>query len=434
MDSNETRRSTTRRDFLKVAGMTTAGALVGGLAKSSAYAVAPARVIGANDRINVGHIGCGGRGQIGQGQAHLRLMKQNASQFNIKSVMVCDLYDRALQDSASLVGLSQSAAVKEYARVLDNKDVDAIVIATPEHWHFKIAMDALQAGKDIYLEKPMTRTVDQALKLYKAVKASDRIVQVGSQITSNPKWNVARQMIKDGKIGHLVWSQDSYCRNNKDGEWNLAVQSDMTPDHIDWKTWLGDCPKREFSAERFLRWRKYWDYSTGPISDLLPHRAHPLMLAMGAEWPKRVSCVGGKYVSTDDREVPDMATVTVEFPSGHIMTLFTSTVNQVGSPSMIRGNKATLYLSNPRQVELKPEAPYVDEVDPVTETIEGGFDNEPIDLHEKNFFDCVRSRKQPNCNLDLATPVMVAIGLAEPALRQSKVMLFDAEKLQVVNP
>jgi len=433
MDSRETPKSPARRDFLKVAGMTTAGALVSGIAKSSAYAVAPARVIGANDRINVGHIGCGGRGQIGQGQAHLRLMKQNASAWNIRSVMVCDLYDRALKDSAALVGLSESAAVKPYGKVLENKDVDAIVIATPEHWHYQIAMEALQAGKDIYLEKPMCRQVDQALKLYKAVKASDRIVQVGSHITSNPKWKIARQMIKDGKIGHLVWSQDSYCRNNKDGEWNLAVQSDMTPDHIDWNTWLGDCPKRPFSAERFLRWRKYWDYSTGPISDLLPHRAHPLMLAMGAEWPKRVSCVGGKYVSTDDREVPDMATVTVEFPSGHIMTLFTSTVNQQGLTPEIRGNKATLYLANPRAIELKPEEPYVDEIDPVTEMIQGDVANEPIDLHEKNFFDCVRNRQQPNCNVDLAAPVMVAIGLAEPALRQSKVMVFDPEKLQVVN-
>ncbi len=411
-----------RRDFLKVAGATTAGLMVGHLATSKRYAVAAPRVIGANDRINVGHIGCGG-----QGQAHIRLMKQQAAAFNIQQVAVCEIYEKRKNQAKEAAGVSDGQVFHDYRKVLENKDVDVVVIASPEHWHYIMATEALQAGKDIYLEKPMTRYVDEAIKLHRAVKKSDRIVQVGSQITSDEKWHRAAAMIKEGKIGKVVWSQDSYCRNSKEGEWNYSIDADASPQNLDWSAFLGPAPKREFDKERYFRWRKYLDYSAGIAGDLFPHRVHPLMFAIGAEWPARVTCVGGIYVQKD-REVPDTTIMTVDFPSGHTMLIAGCTANQVGLPSMVRGNKATMYLSG-NTIDIRPEQPYADEIDAVKEN--AGHGQERIEDHEKNFLDCVRSRKQPNCGVDHATPVMVTVGLGELACREGKTYQFDAQKLEV---
>src|SRR5579859_924705 len=149
---------TTRRTFLKQAGVATAGVLATGFARSSAYALAPSRVIGANDRIHIGHIGCGG-----QGSTHIRILKDQASDQNIQSIAVCDVYERRLNEAKATTG---GEAYRDYRRLLANPDVDVIWIATPEHWHAKMAIDSLEAGKHIYLEKPMTRYLDEALKLH----------------------------------------------------------------------------------------------------------------------------------------------------------------------------------------------------------------------------------------------------------------------------
>jgi len=222
---------TTRRTFLKQAGVATAGVLVTGIAKSSAYALAPSRVIGANDRIKIGHIGCGG-----QGSTHIRLLKEQASDQNIQSIAVCDIYERRLNNAKEVTG---GETYHEYRKLLENKDVDAVWIATPEHWHARMAIDSLEAGKHIYLEKPMTRYLDEALKLHSTAKRTGKVVQVGSQGCTDPKWHRANALIKEGKLGKVVWSQGSYCRNTPSGEWNYDIDKDASESNIDWAAFLG---------------------------------------------------------------------------------------------------------------------------------------------------------------------------------------------------
>jgi predicted dehydrogenase len=409
----------TRREFLKQASVATAGVLVTGLAKSSAYALAPSRVIGANDRIHIGHIGCGG-----QGGTHIRLLKDQATDQNIQSIAVCDIYERRLNEAKATTG---GQTYHDYRKLLENPDVDCVWIATPEHWHAHMAMDTLEAGKHIYLEKPMTRHLDEALKLHAAVKRSGKVVQVGSQGCTDPKWHRAADLIKQGKLGKIVWSQGSYCRNSVEGEWEYGIDKDASESNIDWAAFLGSAPKRPFDKERFFRWRKFWDYSAGITSDLFPHRLNPLMLALGAEYPTRVACTGGIYVHKD-REVPDTTTMIVDYPSGHTIVLAGCTANEQGIDDEIRGHKATMYLGG-NAIEIRPERPFSDEIEGLKEQIGTGED---IGAHERDFLLAVRTGKKPNCDVDLATPVQVAICMAEMSYRQNKMMRFDPEKMELM--
>jgi predicted dehydrogenase len=174
----------------------------------------------------------------------------------------------------------------DYREILERKDVDAVIIATPDHWHARMAIEAMDKGKDVYLEKPMTHTVEEAKRVYEKVKASGRILQVGSQTTSSDQWWKARKAIQDGMIGKLLMSQGSYHRNSTRGEWNGKIDAEAGPtasgdNYIDWKMWLGPAPSRPFNADRFFRFRKYWDYSGGIATDLFYHVMAPLNICWG---------------------------------------------------------------------------------------------------------------------------------------------------------
>jgi predicted dehydrogenase len=409
----------TRRTFLKQAGVATAGVLATGFARSTAYALAPGRVIGANDRIKFGHIGVGG-----QGGTHVRLLKEQASDQNIQSIAVCDIYDRRLNGAKQSTG---GQAYTDYRKLLENKDVDAIVIATPEHWHSRMAIDAMDAGKHLYCEKPMSRYLDEALKMHAAAKRTGVVVQVGSQGCTDPKWHRAGALIKEGKLGKIVWSQGSYCRNSLEGEWNYHIDEDATESNIDWAAFLGSAPKRPFDRERFFRWRKYWDYAAGITSDLFPHRLHPLLLAIGPEFPTRVSCTGGIYVHKD-REVPDTTHMIADFPSGHTIVIAGCTANEQGLEDMIRGHKATMYLGG-NGIEIRPERVFADEIEGSKEQIGTGED---IGAHERDFIAAIRTGKKPNCDIELATRVQVTISMAEMSYRQNKMMRFDGDKMELI--
>src|SRR5271166_6529600 len=250
-----------RRDFLKKAS--TVGLSLG-LAKSSfaARAMQSNRVLGANDRINIGVIGVGGRGMDDARSFQRFGEKNNACQI----VAVCDVYEKRKRLTAEQF---KCDGYLDYREVLARPDVDAVVIATPDHWHTKIALDAMDHGKDVYLEKPMCHTNEEIKQLVNTVKETKRVLQVGSQTTSADQWWKARKAIADGMIGPIIMSQGSYHRNSIEGEWNWKIDPDAGPDgkgdnYIDWKTWLGSAPKRAWDADRFFRFRKYWDYSAAP--------------------------------------------------------------------------------------------------------------------------------------------------------------------------
>jgi predicted dehydrogenase len=385
--------------------------------------MAPGRVIGANDRMRIAIIGVGGQG-FG---AHLKGLKGKAEANNIEVVGASDVYTPRLERARKeLEGHAPTIfCEKDYRRLLDNKDIDAVVVATPEHWHAPICLHAMDAGKHVYCEKPMTRHLNEAFALVDAQKRTGKVFQLGIQFTADPKMHAVGDFIRSGKIGKLVTGQSSYCRNaGPKGEWNYGIDQGAGPDNLDWDMWLGSAPKRPWgddAKERFFRYRKYWDYSAGILGDLMPHRMGPFLIASGnPEYPTRVTSLGSRHVSTD-REVDDTVQVMAEFPSGWTMLFTGSTVNEQGLPDMFRGFKASVYFGGEGAV-AKPERPFAEEMEETVITKGGGHD---IPLQHKNWIDAIRTGAKLNCPVELGAKIQTILALAEMSSRSNRMMLFD---------
>jgi predicted dehydrogenase len=415
-----------RRSFLKKSGMAAAAfAASPAIFKSSAHAMAPGSVLGANDRLVAGFIGVGGQGF----NAHLRrgVLGQSEEQ-NVVGAAVCDVWSKRVDRAQEALEISDADCYTDYRELLDRKDIDIIFIGSVDHWHAKQAIDAMDAGKHVYLEKPMTRYLDEAFDVYDATKRTGKVVQIGSQYCTEGKWHLAAELIRAGKIGPLVLAQDSYTRNNPNGEWNYTIDPDLTEDTIDWNTWLGPVSSRSFSPDDYFRWRKYYPYCSGIIGDLLAHRVHPLMIATGEpEFPTRVAALGTRKITTD-RDVPDNTQILAEFPSGLSMMIIGSTVNEQGLGQVIRGHEATLYFGGNR-LELRPERPFADLVDREEhEDIQPGVD---VSAHIANFFDAVRTGITPNADIDLAIKVQTVLSMAEMSERLGQMLYFDPETRKI---
>jgi len=419
-----------RRHFLRRAGLGAAGlTLAGGFLRH-------ARSMSPNDRINIGLIGVGGRGSALLGEL-LGLKGDNRQ--NLQVVGVCDVYERRVQNAARR---SEGKAYADYRELIARPDVDAIVIATPDHWHARMTIDAMRAGKDVYCEKPMTLYWEEAKEVARVARETQRITQIGAGSASDDRYWQANRVLRDGGIGKVIWTQAGSFRNDTSGDWNWPIDADAGPDaageaHVDWKAWLGATPERPWSPGRFFRFRKYWDYSGGQATDLLYHTLSHLVIALGPEFPKRVTASGGNYVFTlenDDREVPDTFHVLIDYPTNHTVALVATQVNQQRVPEMIRGQKASMaFVRDPRReeedqgyVEILPERPFADEI-PARR-----LEPEPRDSHMENFLNGVRTRRECTLNAQTGYRVMVPIALSVKAYRENKVMLFDPEREELV--
>jgi predicted dehydrogenase len=414
-------------------------------------------VLGANDRINVGLIGAGGRGR-----ALLRWVMETGGQMPqtlspgawpetlvppdpslaTQVVSVCDVYVRRRKAAEEF---AKCAGVADYRQLLDWPDVDAVIIATPDHWHARMAIEALEKGKDVYLEKPVTLTIPEAREVALAVRRTGRVLQVGSQTTSSDQWWKARKAIQDGMIGKLVMSQGSYHRNSEQGEWNWTIEPGAGPDasgddFIDWKMWLGSAPERPFDPDRFFRFRKYWDYSGGIATDLFYHVVAPLNICWGeAQFPRRVAGTGGIYAFADGREVPDTFMLAADFPAGHSLVLSSTLTNDSHVPGLIRGHEGTIM--------IVPEGRFEGRVDSISVTpqplakkkfkerygtIEMKLECEPRESHMQNFLRSVRTREKPVLDADTAYRAMVTIGMSVQSYREGRMLYWDAAREKVV--
>ena len=441
MDKNQLSKAggDTRRDFIKKAATAAAAVATTNLFKTPVYgqtqAPSTGRVIGANDRIVIGFVGLGNQGL----NSHLKPMLQNAQANNIVVGGVCDVSKHRIEEASKAVGGSVKT-YEDYKKLLEQKDIDAIVCSTVDHWHARVSVDSMNAGKHIYVEKPMSRYLDEGFEVYDTVKKTGKVFQVGSQGCSDMKWHKAAEWINEEKIGPVVMSQGSYMRNTPAGEWNqYKIQEWCTPEDLNWAMWMGNQIKlkKEFSADDYFRWRKYYPYCAGLLSDLFPHKLHPYMLATGnPQFPVRVACIGTRKVETDRltpdtrlRDSPEIAQLIAEFPSGMVMHITSSTVNEVGTQEMIRGQKATLTMAG-NLVQLRPERPFSEEIDPETSE---AFAPESIPAHHKNWLDCIRDGKTPNANIDLAIKVQTVISLGEMSDRLQITCLFDEKTRKVKN-
>jgi predicted dehydrogenase len=350
-----TGRPTSRRQFLKLAAAGTALAAPAARAAASAQASTP--VASGAPKVRLALIGAGGQGMsdtraaLASGVAEL--------------VAAADVYDGRLARAKELWG-DAVFTTRDYKEVLARPEVEAVIVATPDHWHVPIAVDALNAGKHVYVEKPMVQVWDEGQRLIEAQKKSGKVVQVGSQRVSSIVYLKARDLLKAGAIGELNMVEAAWARNSALGAWQYSIPPDASPATVDWDRFLGRAPKRPFEPIRLFRWRNYRDYGTGIAGDLFVHQFSGIHLITGSLGPTRIMSTGGLRFWKDGRDVPDVMLGLFDYPKTEQHPAFTlslrvnfaegagdsSTFRFVGSEGVLTIDGQSLTLSrNPRPAE-----------------------------------------------------------------------------------
>jgi len=427
-----------RREFLAAAGAGLAmSAITGSVqarglrgAQEPAAKAAPRTPLKDGETIKMAVIGTGGMG-TGHCGAFANLNKNRAG--NVQVVAVADPWPRNLNNAQNklMKEWQPGVEVKAYAdhrELLARKDIHAVLIASPEHWHSQHAIDALLAGKDVYCEKPMTLDLDMALALHRVVKANpDLILQVGTQKMALPSYRKAREWIKAGLIGQPTCSQTSYCRNSPAGEWNYyQVDEKWQPGRdVDWEKWCGPVGQQPWDPYVLNRWRRYHKFSTGIIGDLLVHVMTPMMMALEQGWPVRVCANGSRLI---DKKMDNFDTINIlcEFETGHQMIVMGATNNDTGLTPMIRGPKGNIEV-NDGSVRFEPQKPYAEENEAQKPKLDSIGDDQ--DQHRVNWLECIRTRTQPESNVDMGLKVMVVVDLATRSAWEGGTWTFDPKTL-----
>lgn len=402
--------SLSRRSFIAAGSLAAAGVAL----SARSYA----RVIGANDRIRVGFIGVGGMGG-GHVDACLGLKDKD----NLEFVGACDCWQTRAEAAAGKLG---GRAFSDYRKLLDT-DIDYVTIATPEHWHAQMTLDALDAGKAVYVEKPMTHTIPQAQAVAKKVLETKRPLQVGVQAMSDDSYSSAAAAIKKGVIGKVVQAQIEYVRRyDKEGPWRSPDITDSTPKptDLDWKAWLGHAPKIDWNPHHYFEWRNYSTYSGGICTDLFIHRITRIMKACNLLYPRRVVGMGGIWQWPDGRDLPDNFEMICEYPRGMTVYVLGTMSNRVGIDHLIRGYRGTLYFTGSGWVAKDKDGKVLDQHQKT-----GGED---ITLHHTNLHNHLRNGEPLNCPIELGMAGVVAVNMANESWRSSTMMGWDSQAEKMV--
>ena len=374
------------------------------------------RIAGTNDRVNLGLIGAGGRG---------RFLAGEFKEIGFQIPAVCDVYQPNLEAGLKLAS-SGAKGHKNYQALLDDKSIDAVVVATPDHWHAQMVIDAVRAGKDVYVEKPLCHTIEEGYRIVDAVKATQRIVQVGTQRRSSPIFQEAKSVIDSGVLGEvrLVTS------------WWMNHQTSLNPSELkgelDWKAWLGTSPERPVDATRFFNWYYFYDYSGGLIIGQAAHIFDAIQWFMNSKAPLAVTTAGGQ-LNLKGAEIPDTATVTLEFAENYManFTLGYKAMRYHSSQDQLKqfhGNKARLDV-NREGWWLYPEST-TPELKASRQHIEiGNFARATRD-HIRNFLDCIRTRNQPNAPVENGLATAIALVMTMESLRKGRRVSFNEKTRQ----
>ena len=424
-----------RRRFLKesiAAGSAAAGLSV--LNSTSTSAASSARILGANDRIRIALIGCGGQGW-GDLRAMLRIK-------NIDCVGLCDVDDAQTAKTAKNVNeqYSQTPAVitRDFRKILDDKGVDAVIIGTPDHWHALPTVMACQAGKDVYVEKPLSISIGEGRVMVDAARKHDRVVQMGTQQRSASHYADAVDYVKSGKLGKIRMVR---CWAYQDWMGNIPVAPDSDPPpSVDYDLWLGPARKRPFNKNRFhFNFRWYWDYSGGLMTDWGAHMIDIANWAMGIKAPTSAVSVGGKYGYPDDaEETPDTQQVLWSFPDFSMMWEHATAIGRGPEARdhgvAFHGNDGVLVVDRGGW-EVYPETERKDRkrAYKTAGVPRQGAGNQDYHFqHVKNFIDCVQSRKRPNSDVEIGHNSMIACHLGNIAFRLNRQIRWDVEKEEVI--
>jgi predicted dehydrogenase len=312
-----------RRNFLKVAGTASTQALMATRLRAMAepnkpgtllqpQQAEPEKPIAANDHIQIALIGAGGQGQFDT--------KVAASVPGVKVVAAADCYDNRLAHSKELWG-ADILTTRDYREILDRKDIDAVIIGTPDHWHKQASIDAMKAGKDVYCEKPMIHLYSDGPEMIETSRATNRILQIGSQRVSSIVYAKAKELLAAGAIGQLNMVQAFWDRNSSIGAWNYTVPPDASTETCDWPRFLGTAPKIPFNGEQFFQWRKWKAYGSGVAGDLFVHLFSGTHFITGSHGPTRAMATGGLRFWKDGRDVPDVLLGLFDYPEGFNLSL-----------------------------------------------------------------------------------------------------------------
>ncbi len=311
--------------------------------------------------------------------------------------------------------------------MLDIKEIDYVTIATPEHWHSKMTVDAMDAGKDVYCEKPMTHDIPQAQEVIKKQKETGRAIQVGVQGMSDDSYSSAAQAIEEGLIGQVVQAQIEYVRRyDTQGPWRSrpSVEGTPQPADLDWEAWLGNAPKTDWNPHHYFEWRNYSQYSGGICTDLFIHRITRIMKACKLLYPRRVVGMGGIWQWPDGRDLPDNFEMICEYPRGMTVYVLGTMSNRVGIDHLVRGYRGTLYFTGDGWVAKDKDGKILDQHKKT-----GGED---IVLHHNNLHNHLRNGEELKCPTELGLAGVVAVNMANESWRTNQMMGWDRENEKMV--
>ena len=421
----------TRRDFFKRAAQGTAAGVVLSAAR---------RAVAASDKVRVGVIGPGhqGRGD----------MKNFARQTDVEVVAVCDVYGPNLQLALEALG-AQVPTYKDFRQVLDRKDVDAVLVATPDHWHSLITVEACKAGKDVYVEKPLSHDVREGQIVVEAARKYNRVVQLGTQQRSGIHFQKAAEVVQSGALGKISFVRTWTYGNSYPNGIGNPPDSDP-PAGLDWDMWLGPAPKVPFNQNRWvglsphgwLTFRYFWDYAGGMMTDWGVHLIDIVQMAMNVDGPRVVCAVGGKYYDQDNSQTPDTLQVTYEYQNPSFVCVYEHRWNNANSMYgkgygiQFHGTDGTLFVDR-SGFELFPETRgSKDKQVGLTPSMQMSSINDSGLDHVRNFVDCLKSRKKPNSDIEIGHRSTSACLLGNVSYRSQQRLVWDVanEKLIAGGP
>ena len=381
---------------------------------SAATALSYSRVMGANDRVQLGLIGCGDRG---------RYDMSNFQKAQVDVVAVCDIYGAHIDEARTQA--PQAKDFTDHRKLLEMKEVDVALIATPDHWHAQTAIDALNAGKDVYVEKPLTRTIEEGPLIVKAARVNERICQVGMQQRSGQHYIQAKHEYFDtGKLGKITLAR-TWWHGNTYHLRRAPASLETKPSNLDWAHFLGPVKWRDYDPQQYFNWRAYLDFGGGQVTDLFTHWIDVVHMFMGQDVPMSASAAGGVYKYKDGRTAPDTINVLLEYPTEFTATFEATLVPGItGAAVEICGTDGRLWIDRGRY-EFHPVGKAAQP------TIVKAFSNIDQD-HVNNFLECVRSRKLPNGDVLIGHRSAQASHLGNISYMQKRRIDFDAVREEIL--
>jgi predicted dehydrogenase len=404
-----TESSVSRRSFLKTSTLATGG--------TAAFALPAVNALGANERLNIGLIGTGGRCR--------HLMQALARIPNTRMAALCDVYEPNL-DLARKLADPKAFTTGNYHEILKRKDIDAVLIASPDHWHVAMTVDACAAGKDVYVEKPLTHSLDEGRRVIEAQNKHKRIVQVGTQQRSMPHFIQARELVRQGRLGrvhkvHLTW--------NRNSDRVRRGPQNVDPKKLDWKAFVGSARPQPLDDYRFRNWRWFWDFGNGILTDLMVHYIDVVHWYLDLDHPQKAVTIGANNISRGIWETPDTIQTLLVYPND-MQVYFEGTFCNARNGAMLEfmGTDATLYLDRGRY-ELHPEprrqGKYEEVVLGKGRRGQDFYDRPDGELlHLTHWLECVRNRRRPNCPAEAGVSAASAAHLGNQAFRRNEVAVW----------